>query len=113
MPAMPAPSESALRRALVRAERGVTLDATEAETLLHARGLAEGEPLDRLLTAAGRVRGGGLASAGGRGGGPPAGAGGPPGCAHHRPEGFPPPPPSVPRPLPLLHVRDHPRTAAR
>src|ERR1700712_2669411 len=62
--AMPAPSESALRRVLVRAERGVPLDATEAETLLHARGLAEGEPLDRLLTAASRVRDAGLASAG-------------------------------------------------
>src|SRR5215213_3560673 len=59
-----APSESALRRALVRAERGVRLDAVEAETLLHARGLGEGEPLDRLLTAAGRVRDAGLASAG-------------------------------------------------
>src|SRR3954470_3813964 len=58
------PSESALRRALVRAERGVRLDATEAETLLHARGLGEGEPLDRLLTAASRVRDAGLASAG-------------------------------------------------
>ncbi|WP_299956333.1 bifunctional FO biosynthesis protein CofGH [uncultured Modestobacter sp.] len=62
--ALPAPSDSALRRALVRAERGVTLDATEAETLLHARGLGEGEPLDRLLTAASRVRDAGLASAG-------------------------------------------------
>ncbi|MBB3676040.1 bifunctional FO biosynthesis protein CofGH [Modestobacter versicolor] len=62
--AIPAPSESALRRALVRAERGVTLDATEAETLLHARGLADGDPLDRLLTAASRVRDAGLASAG-------------------------------------------------
>ena len=61
---IPAPSDSALRRALVRAERGVTLDATEAETLLHARGLGEGEPLDRLLTAAARVRDAGLASAG-------------------------------------------------
>src|SRR3712207_2391184 len=58
------PSESAVRRALVRAERGVTLDAVEAETLLHARGLGEGEPLDRLLVAAGRVRDAGLASAG-------------------------------------------------
>src|SRR3954454_15838496 len=58
------PSESALRRALTRAERGVTLDATEAQTLLHARGLGEGEPLDRLLTAAGRVRDAGLAAAG-------------------------------------------------
>ncbi|WP_222193183.1 bifunctional FO biosynthesis protein CofGH [Modestobacter italicus] len=62
--ALPAPSDSALRRALVRAERGVTLDATEAEILLHARGLGEGEPLDRLLTAASRVRDAGLASAG-------------------------------------------------
>src|SRR6476659_10132081 len=62
--ATPAPTDSALRRALVRAERGVALDATEAETLLHARGLGEGEPLDRLLTAAGRVRDAGLASAG-------------------------------------------------
>ncbi|MGY1914216.1 bifunctional FO biosynthesis protein CofGH [Blastococcus sp. SYSU DS0973] len=60
----PAPTESAVRRALVRAERGVSLDATEAETLLHARGLGEGEPLDRLLTAAGRVRDAGLTSAG-------------------------------------------------
>src|SRR4051794_37227536 len=58
------PSASALRRALTRAERGVTLDAAEAETLLHARGLADGEPLERLLTAAARVRDAGLASAG-------------------------------------------------
>ncbi|SDG46093.1 bifunctional FO biosynthesis protein CofGH [Klenkia brasiliensis] len=57
-------SESAVRRALVRAERGSTLDAVEAEVLLSARGLAEGEPLDRLLTAANRVRDAGLASAG-------------------------------------------------
>src|SRR4051794_4534439 len=58
------PPESALRRAVTRAERGVRLDATEAETMLHARGLGEGEPLDRLLTAAGRVRDAGLTSAG-------------------------------------------------
>ena len=58
------PSISAVSRAVTRAERGLPLDATEAETLLHARGLAEGEPLDRLLTAAGRVRDAGLASAG-------------------------------------------------
>src|SRR3954454_2115564 len=63
MSASVVPSESALRRALVRAERAVRLDATEAGTLLHARGLGGGEPLDRLLTAAGRVRGAGLASA--------------------------------------------------
>jgi FO synthase len=61
---MTAPTESALRRAVVRAERGVPLDAVEGETLLHARGLGDGEPLDRLLTAAGRVRDAGLASAG-------------------------------------------------
>ncbi|SNR83021.1 bifunctional FO biosynthesis protein CofGH [Blastococcus mobilis] len=64
MSPLPAPSESALRRAITRAERGVTLDAVEAETLLHARGLGEGELLDRLLTAAGRVRDAGLTSAG-------------------------------------------------
>src|ERR687889_511389 len=64
MTSLPAPSESAVRRAVVRAERGVALDATEAETLLHARGLGAGEPLDRLLTAAARVRDAGLASAG-------------------------------------------------
>ncbi|MGZ4509689.1 MAG: 7,8-didemethyl-8-hydroxy-5-deazariboflavin synthase CofG, partial [Blastococcus sp.] len=58
------PTDSAVRRAVTRAERGVTLDATEAETLLHTRGLGAGEPLDRLLTAAGRVRDAGLASAG-------------------------------------------------
>jgi FO synthase len=61
---LPTPSASALRRALTRAGRGVTLDAVEAETLLHARGLGEGDPLDLLLTAAGRVRDAGLASAG-------------------------------------------------
>ncbi len=61
---LPTPSDSAMRRALTRAERGVTLDATESETLLHARGLGDGDPLDRLLTAAARVRDAGLASAG-------------------------------------------------
>src|SRR3954454_3038967 len=62
MSASVVPSESALRRALVRAERGVTLDATEAETLLHARGLGDGEPLNRLLAAAGRARAAGVAA---------------------------------------------------
>jgi len=60
----PAPTPHALRRALARAERGVTLDAAEAQTLLSARGLGEGEPLDRLLSTASRVRDAGLASAG-------------------------------------------------
>lgn len=54
------PTRSALRRALRRAEDGVTLDATEAETLLHARG----EDLERLLVASSRVRDAGLESIG-------------------------------------------------
>jgi FO synthase len=49
-----------VRRALKRAERGVSLDAEEAEALLHARG----EQLDALLQAAGRQRDAGLAAAG-------------------------------------------------
>ncbi|HJX42672.1 MAG TPA: 7,8-didemethyl-8-hydroxy-5-deazariboflavin synthase CofG, partial [Geodermatophilus sp.] len=61
-PQIPVPS--GLRRALARAERGVSLDAGEGEVLLSARGLGEGEPLDRLLAAASRVRDAGLASAG-------------------------------------------------
>src|SRR3954453_17857150 len=58
------PSISAVSRAVTRAERGLPLDPVEAQTLLHACGLGEGEPLDRLLTAASRVRDAGLASAG-------------------------------------------------
>lgn len=56
----PVPSASAVRRALRRATDGVTLDATEAETLLHARD----EQLDTLCAAAARVRDAGLAAAG-------------------------------------------------
>jgi FO synthase len=55
-----APSESAMRRVLRRAADGVTLDAAEAEVLLHARGA----DLDRLLLAASAVRDAGLASSG-------------------------------------------------
>jgi FO synthase len=55
-----APSPSALRRALRRATDGVTLDAGEAETLLHARS----DQLDVLCAAAARVRDAGLAAAG-------------------------------------------------
>lgn len=54
------PTASAISRALKRAESGVTLDATEAETLLHARH----DDLDRLLTVASRVRDAGLERAG-------------------------------------------------
>ncbi len=51
-PPEPAPSASALRRALRRAADGVNLDATEAAVLLHARG----DDLEQLLAAAARVR---------------------------------------------------------
>ena len=54
------PTASALSRALKRAETGVALDATEAETLLHCRH----DDLDRLLAVAGRVRDAGLERAG-------------------------------------------------
>src|SRR5437763_8138660 len=54
------PQSSALRRALRRARDGVTLDATEAEILLSARGA---ELVD-LCTSAARVRDSGLAAAG-------------------------------------------------
>jgi FO synthase len=54
------PTASAISRALKRAENGVTIDALEAETLLHARGA----DLDRLLLAAGRMRDSGLEKAG-------------------------------------------------
>ena len=55
-----APTESALRRALKRAETGMALDAAEAAVLLAARG----EHLDRLLAAAATVRDQGLVDAG-------------------------------------------------
>ena len=45
-----------IRRSLARAERGATLDVTEATALLGARG----EQLDRLCSAAARVRDAGL-----------------------------------------------------
>ncbi len=54
------PTASAISRALKRAETGVTIDQTEAETLLHARGA----DLERLLVVAGRVRDAGLERAG-------------------------------------------------
>lgn len=54
------PSESALRRALRRARDGVSLDVSEATTLLHARG----EHLNDLLASASRVRDAGLVEAG-------------------------------------------------
>ena len=54
------PNESAIRRALRRANDGVALDATEAETLLHARG----DQLDQLFVAASRVRDQGLDAVG-------------------------------------------------
>ncbi|MFE3458818.1 bifunctional FO biosynthesis protein CofGH [Nocardiopsis aegyptia] len=54
------PTASAMRRALARARDGKTLDVSEAEVLLHARG----EDLETLLDHAGRVRDAGLEAAG-------------------------------------------------
>jgi FO synthase len=56
----PAPADSAIRRALRRAQDGAALDVTEAAVLLHARG----EHLDQLLGAAARVRDAHLAAEG-------------------------------------------------
>jgi FO synthase len=53
-------SPAQIRRSLARAERGATLDITEATALLGARG----EQLDRLCLAAARVRDAGLRAAG-------------------------------------------------
>ncbi len=54
------PSAAALRRALARVRDGKTLDPTEAEILLHARG----DDLEALLDHAARVRDAGLEAAG-------------------------------------------------
>ncbi|MEV0406293.1 bifunctional FO biosynthesis protein CofGH [Actinoallomurus sp. NPDC050550] len=59
-PAAPAPSPTALRRALARARDGKSLDASEAEVLLHARG----DDLETLLSYAARIRDAGLEAAG-------------------------------------------------
>ncbi|HEX5769820.1 MAG TPA: bifunctional FO biosynthesis protein CofGH, partial [Nocardioidaceae bacterium] len=56
----PAPTPQAMRRALARAARGVTLDESEAAVLLTARG----EELEALCTTAARVRDAGLEAAG-------------------------------------------------
>ena len=55
-----APTPQQVRRALARAERGAALDVAEATALLAARGA----DLDRLTTAAARVRDAGLIAAG-------------------------------------------------
>ncbi len=54
------PTSHQVRRALARADRGAALDVPEATALLAARG----EDLDRLCTAAARVRDAGLVAAG-------------------------------------------------
>jgi FO synthase len=56
----PVPNASQVRRALARVERGAAVDVDEATALLAARG----EELDRLCTAAARVRDAGLVAAG-------------------------------------------------
>ncbi|HEX4655371.1 MAG TPA: 7,8-didemethyl-8-hydroxy-5-deazariboflavin synthase, partial [Mycobacteriales bacterium] len=57
---MDAPTGTAMRRALARADAGKTLDAAEAEVLLHARA----EDLETLCGIAGRVRDAGLVAVG-------------------------------------------------
>ena len=57
---MDAPTATAMRRALARADAGKAIDATEAEVLLHARG----DDLDALCAIAGRVRDAGLEASG-------------------------------------------------
>src|SRR6476660_7765820 len=57
---MSAPSATAVRRALARADAGKALDAAEAEVLLQVRG----DDLEQLCTIAGRVRDAGLDAAG-------------------------------------------------
>jgi FO synthase len=54
------PSESAIRRALRRAQDGAALDVTESAVLLHAKG----DAFDELLATAGRVRDAHLAAEG-------------------------------------------------
>src|SRR5260221_9343436 len=57
---MQRPGDSAMRRALARADAGKPLDAVEAEVLLHARGA----DLEALCAVAARVRDAGLVAAG-------------------------------------------------
>ena len=54
------PKAAQVRRALARAERGASIDVAEAEALLAARG----KDLDRLCSAAAKVRDAGLVAAG-------------------------------------------------
>uniref|UniRef100_UPI0035613DB4 7,8-didemethyl-8-hydroxy-5-deazariboflavin synthase CofG n=1 Tax=Nocardioides sp. TaxID=35761 RepID=UPI0035613DB4 len=56
----PDPTPQQVRRSLARAERGASLDVTEATVLLAARG----EDLDRLCAVAARTRDAGLVAAG-------------------------------------------------
>ena len=101
MSPLPAPSESALRRALVRAERGVTLDADRGRDAAArpraGRGRAAGPAADGGRPGARRRAGVGRAARG----------------RHLQPQGVHPAHPPVPRPLPLLHVRDDAGPAAR
>src|SRR3954465_13440631 len=57
---MDAPTGTAMRRALARADAGKAIDAVEAEVLLHARG----DDLDALCLVAARIRDAGLVAAG-------------------------------------------------
>jgi FO synthase len=57
---MDAPTGTAMRRALARADAGKAIDAAEAEVLLHARG----DDLEALSAVAARIRDAGLDAAG-------------------------------------------------
>jgi len=62
-PTLP-PSDRSVEEALRSAEAGAELEPRAAEALLAARGLRDGDPLDRLLRLASAVRDAGLAAAG-------------------------------------------------
>ena len=86
------PSHHRLRRALARAERGTALSLDETTALMGARG----EHLDRLLAIAARLRDLGHGD-----------------VVTYSPQGLRTPDDAVPRPLPLLHVREAARQARR
>ena len=96
------PVASALRRVLRRARDGVALNVDEAAIAMTARG----EDLADLCASAARVRDAGLESAGRRGPQRPA-------AGQLLAQGVHPGHPSVPRHLPLLHLRHGAGQAAR
>ena len=99
-------------RAVARAERGQSLDLDEIAALAAARGPV----LERLLDVASGLRDLGLSEAGRPNRvtlGFQAARGRSPRDGDLLAQGVHPAHPVVPRPLPLLHLRDRPRTPAR